>query len=72
MLVGVQGSRFHTAAGSQPVQEDWGSQDSLYRGQFQKIPSMLSKPIPTDSSCYTDSEELELDLFTTYPGVELH
>ena len=27
---------------------------------------MLSRPIRTDSSCYTDSEELQLDLFTTY------
>ena len=27
MLVGVQGSLFHIAAGSHPVQEAWGSQD---------------------------------------------
>ena len=34
MLVWVQGSPFHIAAGSHPVQEAWGSQDSLYRGKF--------------------------------------
>ena len=32
MLVWVQG--FHIAAGSHPVQEALGSQDSLYRGQI--------------------------------------
>ena len=37
MLVWVQGSPFHIAAGSHPVQEAWGSQDSLYRGQIQKL-----------------------------------
>ena len=37
MLVGVQGSLFHIAAGSHPVQEAWGLQDSLYRGQIQKL-----------------------------------
>ena len=37
MLVWVQGSPFHIAAGSHPVQEAWGSQDSLYRGQIQKF-----------------------------------
>ena len=37
MLVWVQGSIFHIAAGSHPVQESWGSQDSLYRGQIQKL-----------------------------------
>ena len=35
MLVWVQGSLFHIAARSHPVQEVWGSQDSLYRGQIQ-------------------------------------
>ena len=34
MLVWTQGSIFHTAAGSHPVQEAWGSQDNLYRGQM--------------------------------------
>ena len=34
MLVWVQGSPFHIAAGSHPVQEAWGSQDSLYRVKF--------------------------------------
>ena len=37
MLVWVQGSLFHIAAGSHPVQEACGSQDSLYRGQIQKL-----------------------------------
>ena len=37
MLVWAQGSPFHIAAGSHPVQEAWGSQDSLYRGQIQKL-----------------------------------
>ena len=37
MLVWVQGSPFHIAAGSHPVQEAWESQDSLYRGQIQKL-----------------------------------
>ena len=39
MLVGVQGSLFHIAAGSHPVQ-----------GLNSKITSMLSKTMPTDSS----------------------
>ena len=47
MLVWVQGSPFHIAAGSHPVQEAWGSQDS-----------MLSKTIPTDFSKYNDSEKV--------------
>ena len=37
MLVWIQGSPFHIAAGSHPVQEAWGSQDNLYRGQIQKL-----------------------------------
>ena len=37
MLVWVQGSPFHIAAGSHPVQEALGSQNSLYRGQIQKL-----------------------------------
>ena len=57
MLVWVQGSPFHIAAGSHPVQEAWGSQDSLYRGQIQKL-LQLSKTIPRDSSCYNDSEKV--------------
>ena len=60
MLVGVQGSLFHIAAGSHPVQEAWGSQDSLYnvQGSNSKFASMLSRPIPTDSSCYNDSKKV--------------
>ena len=37
ILVWVQGSLFHIAAGSHPVQKTWGSQDSLYRGQIQML-----------------------------------
>ena len=37
MLIWVQGSPFHIAAGSHTVQEALGSQDSLYRGQIQKL-----------------------------------
>ena len=46
MLVWVQGSPFHRpiAAGSHPVQEAWGSQDSLYRGQIQKLLQCCQKP----------------------------
>ena len=44
MLVWVQGSPFHIAAGSHPVQEAWGSQDSLYRGQIQKLLQRCQKP----------------------------
>ena len=43
-LVGVQGSPFHTATGSHPVQEAWGSQDSLYRGQIQNLFQCCQKP----------------------------
>ena len=44
MLVGVQGSLCHIAAGSYPVQDAWGSQDSLYRGQIQKLLQCCQKP----------------------------
>ena len=44
MLVWVQGSPFHIAAGSPPVQEAWGSQDSLYRGQIQKLLQCCREP----------------------------
>ena len=44
MLVWVQGSPFHIAARSHPVQEEWGSQDSLYRGQIQKLLQCCQKP----------------------------
>ena len=44
MLVGIQGSLFHIAAGSHPVQEAWGSQNSLYRGQIQKLLQCCQKP----------------------------
>ena len=54
MLVWVQGSPFHIAAGSQPVQEAWGSQ----QGSNSKVASMLSKTIPTDSSFCNDSERV--------------
>ena len=51
MLVWVQGSPFHMVAGSHPVQEAWGSQDSLYGGQkllqccqkpYQQIPLVIT------------------------------
>ena len=44
MLVWVQGSPFHIAAGSHPVQEAWGSQDSLYRGPIQKLLQCCREP----------------------------
>ena len=44
MLVWVQGSPFHSAAGSHPVQEAWGSQDSLYRGQIQTLLQCCQEP----------------------------
>ena len=44
MLVWVQGSPFHIAAGSHPIQEAWGSQDSLYRGQIQKLLQCCQNP----------------------------
>ena len=44
MLVWVQGSLCHIAAASHPVQEAWGSQDSLYRGQTQKFLQYCQKP----------------------------
>ena len=56
VLVWFQGSLCHIAAGSHPVQEAWGSQDSLYRGQIQKFLQCCQKP--TDSACYNDSEKV--------------
>ena len=44
MLVWGQGSIFQIAAESHPVQEAWGSQDSLYRGQIQKLLRCCQKP----------------------------
>ena len=44
MLVWVQGSPFHIAAGTHPVQEAWGSQDSLCRGQIQKLLQCCREP----------------------------
>ena len=44
MLVWVQGSLCHIAAGSHPIQEARGSQDSLYRGQIQKFLQCCQKP----------------------------
>ena len=58
MLVWVQGSLCHIAAGSHPIQEAWGSRHKIvYTGSNSKVPSMLSKTIPTDSACYNDSEK---------------
>ena len=54
MLVWDQGPIFHIAIGSHPVQEPgghkivctgtWRSQDSLYRGQIQKLLQCCQKP----------------------------
>ena len=44
MLVGVQGSLFHIAAVSHPVQKGWRSQDSLNRGQIQKLLQCFRDP----------------------------
>ena len=44
MLVWVQGLPLHIAAESHPVQEAWGSQDSLYMGQIQKLLQCYQKP----------------------------
>ena len=44
MLVWVQGSLFHIAAGSHSVQEVWGSQDGLHMGQIQKLLQCCQKP----------------------------
>ena len=59
MLVWVQGSVFQiSAAGLHPVQEIWGSHDSLYRDQIQKLLRCCREPYQhTDSSCYNDSEK---------------
>ena len=35
-------------------------------GSNSKVASMLSRTIPTDSSCYNDSEKVQFDLSTTY------
>ena len=44
MLVWVQGSVFQIAAGSHPVQEIWGSHDSLYRDLIQKLLRCCREP----------------------------
>ena len=64
MLVWVQGSVFQIAAGSHPEQEIWGSHDSLYRDQIQKLLRCCREPYQhaTDSSCYNDSEKTSIVL----------
>ena len=57
MLVWVQGLPFHIAAGSHPVQEAWGYKIICTRSNS-KVGSMLSRTIPTDSSCFNDSEKV--------------
>ena len=55
MLVWGQGWIFQMAAGSLPVQEACGSQNSLYRGQIQKfLQSCKNHQIPR----YNDSEKV--------------
>ena len=59
MLVWVQGSPFHIAAGSHPVQEAWGHK-IVCTGSNSKVASMLSRTIPSDTSCYNNSEKYSL------------
>ena len=51
MLAGFQGSLFHIAAGSHPVQEAWGSQDSEFElylpdKHFETITSKIEAFLP--------------------------
>ena len=70
MLVWVQGSLFHIAAGSDPVQKAWGHKIvCTVQWSNSKVASMLSRTIPTDSFCYNDSEKVQFVLFTTYSFV---
>ena len=57
MLVRVQGSLFHIAAGSHPVQEAWGNKIVCTEVKFKSCFNVV-KTIPTDSSCYNDSEKV--------------
>ena len=50
MLIQGQGSIFHIAAGSHPVQETWGLQGVKCKN--------VVKTTPTDSSCYSDYENI--------------
>ena len=61
MLVGVQGSLFHIAARSHPVQEAWGSQDSLYRGQIQKLLQCCRDPYQQISLVKTIQKKYSLN-----------
>ena len=63
MLVWVQGSSFHIAAGSHPVQEAWGSQDSLYKGHIQKLIECCREPYQQIPLVI---EKVQFDISTTY------
>ena len=65
MLVWIQGSLFHIAAGSHSVQEAWGSQDSLYRGQIQKLLQCCREPYQQISLVITIQKKYSLT-YTTY------
>ena len=72
MLVWVQGSPFHIAAGSHPVQEAWGSQDSLYRGQIQKLLQCCQKPYQQMPLVITIQKKYSLAYLrrTVFVGIE--
>ena len=71
MLVWVQGSLCHIAAGSHPIQEAWGSQDSLYRGQIQKFLQCCQKPYQQILLVITIQKKSTFDLSTTYRFVDI-
>ena len=65
MLVWVQVSLFHIAAGSSCTESPEVTRNFV-QGSNSKVASVLLKAIPTDSSCYNDSEKVKFDLSTTY------
>ena len=66
MLVWVQGSPFHIAAGTHSVQEAWGSQDSLYRGQIQKLLQCCREPYHQIPLVITIQKEYSLTYLSIY------
>ena len=65
MLVWVQGSVFQIAAGSHPVQEIWGSHDSLYRDLIQKLLRCCREPYQQIPLVITIQKKVKFDLSTT-------
>ena len=65
MLVWVQGSVFQIAAGSHPVQEIWGSHDSSYRDQIQKLLRCCREPYQQIPLVITIQKKVYFDLSTT-------